>query len=328
MGTNSQWAGTLLKEQLLAQIKAAGGWVNAHTHLDRAGSITSETLHLAEAPLQEKWGLVDEMKRTSTTQDIYSRMARALEQQLAQGVRVIGSFIDVDEVVEDRALTAALKVKAEYQQDVTLVLINQVLKGVTKPGPRQWFDLAAQAVDIIGGLPASDGSKAGEQLHLLFETAKRLGKRVHVHVDQNNTAYESETAWLAKQTVLYGLQGRVTAIHSVSLSAQTKIDREACYDALLLAGVTVLVCPTAWIDARRSEELAPTHNAIAPVEELVRAGVPVAIGTDNIADIYKPFTDGDMWTELRFLLESCHFYDLDALTEIATRNGRLALGIE
>jgi len=69
------------------------------------------------------------------------------------------------------------------------------------------------------------------------------------------------------------------------------------------------------------------HNAIAPVEELFTEKIPVALGTDNIADIYKPFSDGDMWTELRFLLETCCFYDVEELVKIATINGRKVLGL-
>ncbi|MGZ6005290.1 MAG: amidohydrolase family protein, partial [Candidatus Saccharimonadales bacterium] len=77
-----------------------------------------------------------------------------------------------------------------------------------------------------------------------------------------------------------------------------------------------------------SETLAPIHNSVTPVDEMLPAGVRVAIGTDDIADIYKPFSDGDMWTELRFLLEATHLYDMDALVEIATTNGRKALFLD
>ena len=57
-------------------------------------------------------------------------------------------------------------------------------------------------------------------------------------------------------------------------------------------------------------------------------GIIVGLGTDNIYDLYKPFNDGDMWIELRVLLEACRFYDIDALVEIATTNGLKTLGIE
>ena len=64
------------------------------------------------------------------------------------------------------------------------------------------------------------------------------------------------------------------------------------------------------------------HNAITPVEELVENGLLVALGTDNINDIYKPYCNGDMMTELRVMLEATHFYDMDELVKIATINGK------
>jgi cytosine deaminase len=63
------------------------------------------------------------------------------------------------------------------------------------------------------------------------------------------------------------------------------------------------------------------------VDEMVTAGIRVALGTDNIADVYKPFSNGEMWTELRFLLETCHYHDIDALVKIATINGKKVLGL-
>jgi len=70
-----------------------------------------------------------------------------------------------------------------------------------------------------------------------------------------------------------------------------------------------------------------THNAITPIDEMVPLGLTVAIGSDNICDVYKPFSDGDMMTELRFLLEATHFYNVDDLVDIATVNGRKIIGL-
>jgi cytosine/creatinine deaminase len=94
------------------------------------------------------------------------------------------------------------------------------------------------------------------------------------------------------------------------------------------AGISFIACPTAWIDSKRNETLAPTHNSVTPIDEMIPAGITVALGSDNICDLYKPFADGDMMTELRVLLESTHFYDVDELVKIAVHNGKIVLGLK
>lgn len=70
------------------------------------------------------------------------------------------------------------------------------------------------------------------------------------------------------------------------------------------------------------------HNAITPVEELVENELVVAIGSDNIHDIYKPYSDGNMATELRVMLEATHFYNMKELVKIATTNGKKIIGVD
>lgn len=317
-----------LKAQLLKQIKKKGGWVNAHAHLDRAYTLTQDNFKYAYSYLKEKWYLVDEMKKLATEEDIYARMARAVEYFLEQGTQAIGSFIDADEIIEDRALKAAHKIRETYKKDLQIRFANQVLKGVLEPKARYWFDRSLEFVDIIGGLPARDLNREKEHLDLLLQTAKDHDKLVHVHVDQFNTDEERETELLAHKTIEHAMHGKVSAVHSVSLAAHPKKYRQDTYALMKKADLRVICCPTAWIDHLRNERLAPSHNSIAPVDELIPGGITVALGTDNISDIYKPFSDGHLWTELRVLLESCHYYDMGQLARIATDNGLKVLGIQ
>ena len=93
------------------------------------------------------------------------------------------------------------------------------------------------------------------------------------------------------------------------------------------AGMMFISCPSAWIDHQRSETYMPFHNAITPVDELIENNLTVAVGSDNIHDIYKPYSDGDMATELRFLLEACKIYDKETLKNIAVDGGLRVCGI-
>lgn len=322
------------KQILLQKIKDNGGWVNSHTHIDRSYIINDENYALTGDPLHLKWDHPDEFKKKVTVDDIVKHMSQVIENQLAQGVQAIGSFIDCDSVVEDKNLKAAETIKSKYKDQIKIKFIHQPVKGLMDETERKWFLEAAEFVDIIGGLPERDSEikigvdKKAEHLDILFEAAKKHNKPLHIHVDQYNSPEQRDTELLINKTREHGFKGKVSAVHCISVAAQPKDYRQKIYEGLVEQDITVIACPSAWIDSRRSENLAPSHNSVTPIDEMIPAGVRVALGTDDIADIYKPFSDGDMWTELRFLLEATHLYDIDALTEIATTNGLKALYLE
>jgi cytosine deaminase len=317
-----------LKKELLAGIRQQGGWVNTHAHFDRAYSLDGNSVKEIYAPLKKKWEIVDSLKRNSSVEEVYERMAMATELMLQQGVQAFGSFIDVDEAIGEKAILAAEKLRSVYGRRIRMKFVNQTLKGVLEKEARYWFDRAVEFTDIIGGLPAKDAGREGEHLDLLLSTGKRLGKRVHVHVDQFNTDEESETEFLAQKVIEHGMEGKVTAIHCISVAAHPKAKREQIYTLMKQAELSVISCPVAWIDHPRTERPAPSHNAITPVDEMLEYGIRVAIGTDNIMDVYKPYGDGDMWTELKLLLEACKIYRPEPLTAIATINGLEVLGLD
>jgi cytosine/adenosine deaminase-related metal-dependent hydrolase len=320
------------KPLILSEIKKRGGWVNAHAHADRAFTINPDTLDIYKNhTLEEKWDLVDAVKKDASIDDYYDRVCMAIEVLLEQGVTALGSFVDVDPICEDRAIKGALKAREKYKSDITIKLINQTLKGVIEPKARQWFDIGAQMVDIIGGLPKRDQrdfGKGEEHVDILFSTAKKYNKMVHVHVDQFNNVEDKETELLCDKTIEYGLEGKVVAIHGISLAAHPKAYREMVYQKMKKAQVMIISCPIAWIDSKRTEILSPTHNALTPTDELTEHGITVALGTDNICDYMVPFCDGDMWQELRLLMTGCRFPNIEAAVEIATVNGRKVLGLE
>lgn len=319
------------KTVLLEKIRAKGGWVNAHTHIDRSFIINEENYSLTGDSLEKKWDYPDQFKAKITVDEIIGHMSKVIDNQLEQGVQALGSFIDCDSIVKDKNLKAADIVKDRYKGQIELRFIHQPIKGLMDATERKWFEEAASYVDIIGGLPERDSQlkigqdRRAEHLDILFEAGRKHGKPLHVHIDQLNDPSQRDTELLVQKTREHDYAGKVTAIHCISLAAQPKDYRQQIYKQLAELDITVVACPSAWIDSRRNETPAPTHNAVTPVDEIIPAGVRVALGTDDIADIYKPFSDGDMWTELRFLLEACHFYDMEALADIASANGRRAL---
>lgn len=320
-----------LKGHIRDEIIKKGGWVNSHAHADRAFTMTPEKISIYQnANLQQKWDLVDEVKRNSSVDDYYRRFCQAIELMIAQGVTAFGTFVDIDAVCEDRAIIAAHKAREVYKSDIALKFANQTLKGVIEPSAKKWFDIGSEMVDMIGGLPYRDELDFGkglEAMDILMDKAKSLGKMLHVHVDQFNTPKEKETEQLCDKAIEHGMQGRVVAIHGISIGAHPKEYRKMLYQKMRDAQMMVIACPMAWIDSGRKEDLQPFHNALTPADELIPEGITVAIGTDNICDYMVPLCEGDMWQELSLLSAGCRFTNLEEMANIASINGRKVLGL-
>ena len=318
--------------KLIQKIKEKGGFINSHAHFDRAYTVTEENMEkVVNYHLFDKWEFVDRFKKNAEVSIYIDNMMTAIDQQIKYGVVGALTFVDIDSVCGFKAIEAAQVVKKEAKaKGFELKICSQALKGVLAPKENKLLRKALELgyLDIIGGLPRADEGKSQAHLDQILFLGKEYGKRVHVHVDQLNDSLEKETEMLALRTINWGMEGRVTAVHGISIAAHPKEYRDRVYGLARDAGLSFVSCPTAWIDSRRKEWLTPTHNSITPVEEMIKHGLTVAIGSDNIQDVYKPFSDGNMYTELKFLLECLHLYDIDALVDIATKNGRLVIGME
>lgn len=316
-----------IKEIILKKIKKNGGWVNCHAHIDRAFTITPALYKLANKHRHEKWKLNIELRKNSTIAQLYDRMAAATELLLEQGVTATASFIDVDQDIQDKAILASQKLRDQYKNQMEFKFITGSNESVFTTKGRKWFEIGAEYADIIGGVLKSAQGQENPYLDVILQAAKEKNKMVHMHVDELNTPEEIETEILANKTIEHSMEGKVVGIHAISLNAHPENYRKKVYELIKKANLMIVSNPISWLNARRSEILAPIHNPIAPVDEMLPLGITVGIGVDNIADLFMPLNDGNMWNDLRALMEENRMYDIDTAVQIATSNGRKILGI-
>ena len=315
-----------LKTQILEAINQKGGWVNCHAHFDKAFYITKDGLDKSMVDMEVKWRMSDDIKRASSQEQIEERLRTALDILVAQGCKLTCSFIDEYDAVRHKAIDAAIKVKEEYKDKITFLTVCHALGGLVDTKAREQYESVAVKCDIAGGLPSKDRPNDEKNLDILFEIAKNLNKPLHVHIDQENNPNERDTEKLVNATIKHGYQGRVVAVHAISTSAQPKEYRSELYKKMADAGMAVAVCPGAALGMRQLDQYqSNVHNSIANVPEMLEAGITVGLGVDNVYDFYQPFIDGDLWVELRMLMEACRFYDFDRLVDIATVNGKKLL---
>jgi cytosine/creatinine deaminase len=306
-----------LKLHFLEMVERLGGVANHHAHFDKAYLITAENLRLSQVDMQKKWELYRYLKENYTHDDLVERISRGLETMIAQGVTYCRTMVDADSTVGLLPIKAANEVKKRYAGRIHFEVGVQPLQGVLDPASYEQYAEACSMADYCGGLPSRDAPQPEKHLDVILELAKKLGKPVDVHVDQENNPLENETELLATKTIEHGMQGRVFGVHAISVGAKEEREQDRIIEKIVEADMGVIVCPSAALSMKQLPMNAPLHNSIAPFVRMREAGVRTYLGVDNIHDLFMPMVDGDIWTECRMLMEATRFYDIDAVAEWA-----------
>ena len=167
--------------------------------------------------LFEKWELVDQIKKTRSVDDYSEGIAKAIDMQKFYGVTSACTFVDIDPVVGYKALDGAISARNSYP-GFHLKIACQTLKGILDREAHDLIEERISDIDIVGSLPGADKGREDKHLDVVMEMAKFYGKMLHVHVDQLNSPMEKETELLARKTIEWGMEGKVVAIHSISLA--------------------------------------------------------------------------------------------------------------
>jgi cytosine/creatinine deaminase len=315
-----------MRAEFFKLVADRGGFANYHSHLDKAYLISLENLKLGQIDMQKKWDLYRYLQENYTIDDLVARMSHGVDVMVAQGVRNLRTQVDANSVVGLLPIQAAQAIKEKYRGVINIEVAIQPLSGVLNPAELTVVEEAASMADLMGGLPSRDRPTPERHLDIVMGIAKNLGIRMDIHVDQENNPDEHESDLLLRKVQEHGLEGKVTAIHAISLGAQDEVAQDRLAAGFRDLGIGVTVCPAAALSMKQLDKRAPLHNSIAPVVRLRERGVKVRLGVDNIADLFMPLTDGDMWFECRLLMEACRFYDLEAVADMACDKSGFAVG--
>lgn len=301
----------------LQAVEKLGGIANHHAHFDKAYLINPENLRLSQVDMEKKWELYKFLKESYTHEDLVERIGRGVKTMIQQGVTYCRTMVDADSTVGLKPILAAIEVKKRYAGQITFEVGVQPLQGVLDPASYEQYAEACTMADFCGGLPSRDRPQEEKHLDRILELAKKLGKCVDVHVDQENNPDQNETELLAIKTIEHGMQGRVFGVHAISVAAKSEREQDRIIEKVREADMGIIICPSAALSMKQLPMTGPLHNSIAPFQKLRDAGVRCYLGIDNVHDLFMPMVDGDIWTECRMLMEACRFYDIDVVAEWA-----------
>lgn len=290
---------------------ALPAFAEAHVHADRA---------FARGPrpprsLADAVELVAEIKRACTEELVCERALRLMGRALSHGSLRVRTHVDVDELVEERALRGVLAARAGFagRLDVEIVAIATAYTDPASAAGERMLRTALDAgADLLGAVPAFHPDPTAS-VERLLDLAVACGADVDIHLDETVDPKGFQLELLADATLARGLEGRVTASHCCALASVDPATARRTIAKVAAAGITVIALPALNLYLEDRGGATPRLRGVTLVGELVEAGVPVRFGSDNVCDVFHPYGDADPLEAAWLAALAAHVDDEDVL---------------
>jgi cytosine deaminase len=136
------------------------------------------------------------------------------------------------------------------------------------------------------------------QLDRQWATAREYGLGLDLHVDETGNPQSEILRFIAEAVLRSEFPYPVVCGHCCSLSVQSPERQRATIDLVKAAGLKVISLPMCnlYLQDRRPAGAfprSPSWRGLAPLQDLLDAGVPVACASDNVRDAFFAFGDFD-----------------------------------
>jgi cytosine deaminase len=297
------------------------GLVEPHLHLDKA-------LLDAEAPpsdgtLADAIAVTGRLKAAFTRESVGARAGRLLEQAVGHGTTVIRAQPDVDPIVGLTGFEAMLDLRAAYADLVDLQIVAFPQEGLLRaPGTEDLLvEALRQGADVVGGCSYQEATTEDCRAHVdrVFALAERFGVPVDIHADLADDTADPRFALaghIADRTRAHGMGGHVTVGHMTSLASLAPETRKRVLGELADAGVAVIVLPMTDMHLGGRNDEANVRRGIAPVSDLLDAGVRTGLSSNNVRNAFTPYGVADVLDVALFLAQTSHLASPDDLARL------------
>jgi cytosine deaminase len=169
---------------------------------------------------------------------------------------------------------------------------------------------------------------AREHIDMVFSIAREYNADIHMLVDDTDDANSRSLEYLAVKTIREQYEGRVSASHCGALAAYNDIYAEKVIGLVRQAGMTIVSNPHISLVLAGRRDTEPVRRGITRVRQLVRAGVNVASGQDDVNDPYYPFGRSSQLEVALFMAHTAHLTypdELETVFDMVTTNAARAL---
>lgn len=315
-GTRTQACHLLIQDGAIASMIPADRPIEDQLPRKDAGnrlvlpSFTEMHCHLDKTLLGGSWRAVtpaksiierlDEEKNFDPSRSIPIRESAAnyVEASLRAGVTHLRTHVDVFPEVGLSHLEEVQEALRMFDGRLSHEIVAFPQQGLLRSGSEQLVrEAVRKGAAWVGGVdPATVDGDLERSLQTMVNIAAEEGAGIDLHLHDPDRLGLFTIKRLAELTIQAGLQGRVAVSHAFSLgeiSGQQAADMAAL---LAEAGIAIITS-------------VPMGRKFPPVRLLHDHGVSVAVGCDNVYDIWSPFGNGDILERAGRLAEISHWVD-------------------
>lgn len=276
--------------------------VEPHCHLDKCHSIARIGQVGGDLPHAIEQQRAD--KKNWTEDDLRARATKGIREAQANGCHTIRSHVDWGDTADPPLGWSVLNDCAHGAHDLQLAALI---------GIAQWADdgfarAVGRTLAASGGVAGAfvlghDATRAG--LANMFDVAIRHGLMLDFHVDEGLGDFNGLEA-IADAALAVNFDGPILCGHAVSLMDRSPADFDRISDKCARAGITVCTLPVTNLYLQGRSDGTPDRRGITRVRELRAAGVPVVVGSDNVADAFCPLGAHDPRAALALACVTAH----------------------
>lgn len=302
-----------------------------HVHLDKCYTISR--MNGVRGGLQAAIAAQAADRVHWTRRDIRSRAMRGLEELISSGCGTVRSHVDWGRDDNPNAPSLAWSVLREMAQEcsdrVSLQLAPLTdVEQIADPGVA---DAIAREIASGGGtfgVFVFDQADRRKGIRQAFEAADRYGLALDFHVDEGLDDRLDGLEIIADLAIETGFQGPVLCGHACKLMNLDPESLKILSEKLVFSGIAVAALPAANLFLQGRAAGTPDRRGVTRIRELCAAGVPVAVGTDNVQDAFCPLGRHDPRQSLALAVLAAHLDPpLGSHFPMITISARRALGL-
>ncbi len=302
------------------------GFVNPHSHLGYSITLRysspNESGTLNEGIVKN----LEEVIPKITQEDVDRRIKKVTDLLFVNGVTHVRSHEPFINGLMYKVL------KARDMVNVDLQVVAFPTPGVFAKGLEEEFRKASSMADVVGMIPHGERtfSEGLESVKLAFSIAKEEGKMIDGHVDETDDPNSRFTEEVVKEAIRNGMGERVTVSHMTASHSYDSWYFDKLLRMMVTSRVNVVSNPVVSMHLQGRYDSYPKRRGVARIRQMMKAGVNVALGTDNIADLIYPLGDGNMLrvAQEAFLVDHFVSTEVDLLMDAVTWNGARALSLK